>query len=336
MTIATGPVRRGGLTLVQSEDEQRALTFRELGELWLNSHRQIKANTRVGYESQLRLQIGRFIGDCLIDELTVDDMAAFVVAMEQTGYEPYTIRNAYTTATTVLDYGIRLGHLTTNPARLLPGRERPRMVRHPVRILAANEISRLLGNARDPYRTIFAIAVFAGLRSGELSGLQFRDIDLVNRRLHVRRQAQNGQLVPPKTDNAVRTVALLDPMPSILERFRAAHPSVAPEQLLFMDKGKPLRPHRLLYTLRRTARRAGIEQHPDEPPIRLHDLRHTCASIYIAARADVAFIARQLGHATPATTLQIYAHLFDETANIERVRDYVKEQFATLGAGVGW
>jgi integrase len=329
----TARTRRGGLTLVQSGAERRSLVFRELGELWLSSHRQIKANTRVGYESQLRLQIGRFIGDRPIDELNVDDMAAFVVAMEQTGYEPYTIRNAYTTASTVLDYGIRLGHLTTNPARLLPGRERPRMTRHPVRILAPNEISQLLDHASDPYRTIFAIAIFAGLRSGELSGLQWRDIDLVNRRLHVRRQAQNGQLVPPKTDNAVRTVALLDPLPAILEEYRANQPSADPDRLLFIDKGKPLRAHRLLYTLRRTAKRAGIEQHPDEPPIRLHDLRHTCASIMIAARADVAFIARQLGHATPATTLQIYSHLFDEVANIDRVRDYVNGQFAGLSPG---
>jgi len=211
--------------------------------------------------------------------------------MEQTGYEPYTIRNAYTTATTVLDYGIRLGHLTTNPARLLPGRERPRITRRKVRILTASEIGRLLGHSSDPYRTIFAIAVFAGLRSGELSGPQFCDIDLVNRGLHVRRQAQLGQLVPPKTDNAVRTVALLDPLPAILDQFRAGHPSADPERLLFIGKDKPLRPHRLLHTLRRTAKRAGIEQHSDEPPIRLHDLRHTCASIMIAARADVAFIA---------------------------------------------
>ena len=47
----------------------------------------------------------------------------------------------------------------------------------------------------------------------------------------------------------------------------------------------------------------------------------------IAARADVAFVARQLGHATPATTLLIYTHLFDEAANIGRVRDYINGQF---------
>ena len=116
----------------------------------------------------------------------------------------------------------------------------------------------------------------------------------------------------------------------ILERYRASQPPADAGELLFLDKGKPLRAPRLCYQLRRSAKRAGIEQHPDEPPLRFHDLRHTAASIMIAARADIAFVARQLGHATPATTLSIYTHLFDEAANVDRVRDYIKAQFASL------
>jgi integrase len=127
MSIATAPVRHAALRLVPGGTEQHALTFRELGERWLASRRQIKASSRVGYESQLRLQIGRFIGERPIDELTVDEMAEYVIAMEQHGYSPVTIRNAYATATTVLDYAIRRGYLTVNPARLLPVRERPRV-----------------------------------------------------------------------------------------------------------------------------------------------------------------------------------------------------------------
>lgn len=169
MSTATANPRRGELTLVGGRGEE-SLTFRELGELWLSSHRQIKDSTRVSYESQLRLQIGRFIGERSIDELTVDDMAAYVVAMEEHGYTPVTVRNAYTTATTVLDYAIRRGLLTVNPARLLPGRERPRVVRHQVHVLTPHEITGLLAAARDPYRTIIAIAIFAGLRSGKSAG----------------------------------------------------------------------------------------------------------------------------------------------------------------------
>ena len=96
--------------------------------------------------------------------------------------------------------------------------------------------------------------------------------------------------------------------------------------------GQPLLAPRLLYSLRQTAKRANLEPPPDEPRLRFHDLRHSAASIMIASGADISFIARQLGHATPATTLAIYAHLFDEAANIDRVRNYVSTQFVALAA----
>ena len=194
------------------------------------------------------------------------------------------------------------------------------------------EINALLATAPEPWRTIFAVAIFSGLRSGEVRGLQWQDIDLENKRLRVRRQAApDGTFVPPKTHNSVREVALLDPLPEILERFRATHPPVHANSLVFDQKGKPFRGPRLTSKLRIISAQAGIARSLEKAPVRYHDLRHTCASIMIAARADVAFIARQLGHASPATTLNIYAHLFDEVANIDRVRDYVNDQFAGLG-----
>ena len=237
--------------------------------------------------------------------------------------------------TAVLDYAVRYQLITANPARQLPARERPRVIRRPACTLTPNEIGALLAAAREPYRTIFTVAIFAGLRSGEIRGLQWHDIDLANRRLHIRRQAQNGRLVPPKTSSAVRDVALIDPLPNTLERYRARRPPLSGGSLLFLDKGAPLRSPRLCYALRRTAARAGLEQSPEDPLLRFHDLRHTYASILIAARADVAFIARQLGHATPATTLLIYAHLFDEAANLTRVDDYVAHQFGALRVNFG-
>ena len=67
-----------------------------------------------------------------------------------------------------------------------------------------------------------------------------------------------------------------------------------------------------------------------QAPIRFHNLRHTYASLLIAQGVNVAFVSRQLGHATPATPLHIYAHLFDEAANLGRAREYVNGQFANL------
>ena len=85
-------------------------------------------------------------------------------------YGAVTIRFAFTTVKAVLDFGVRQGVVASNQARLLPGRDRPRVSKRKTRPLSPLEISRLLQAAREPYRTIFAIGIFAGLRSGEIRG----------------------------------------------------------------------------------------------------------------------------------------------------------------------
>ena len=64
-----------------------------------------------------------------------------------------------------------------------------------------------------------------------------------------------------------------------------------------------------------------------EPKLRMHDLRHCFASMLIAAGADVVFVARQLGHANPAITLRVYAHLVDSEAQGTRMRDALEARF---------
>jgi integrase len=78
----------------------------------------------------------------------------------------------------------------------------------------------------------------------------------------------------------------------------------------------------------RNVTKRGLEKAADavglnRPGERLHshDLRHTCASMLIREGADVVFVARQLGHANPAITLRVYAHLFDSEAQSARMRE---------------
>jgi integrase len=67
----------------------------------------------------------------------------------------------------------------------------------------------------------------------------------------------------------------------------------------------------------------------DGKPV-LHDCRHTFATLLIAQGLDVVFISRQLGHANPATTLRIYAHLFDKHNHATRMRDALSAGFGAL------
>jgi integrase len=93
--------------------------------------------------------------------------------------------------------------------------------------------------------------------------------------------------------------------------------------------------------LQRNVLRRGLEEpadaaklnRPGQPRLRTHDLRHTFASMLIREGADVVFVARQLGHANPAMTLRVYAHLFDSEAQATRMRDALEARFGVT-AGV--
>jgi hypothetical protein len=75
------------------------------------------------------------------------------------------------------------------------------------------------------------------------------------------------------------------------------------------------------------ANRAGLNN-GTAPKLRFHDLRHTFASLLIAQNANVVFVSRQVGHASVATTLNVYAHLFDGAEHAESTSAKLEASFA--------
>ena len=79
-------------------------------------------------------------------------------------------------------------------------------------------------------------------------------------------------------------------------------------------------------------KRAKLDEGRDSKPV-MHDCRHTFASILIAQGLDVVFISRQLGHSSPATTLGVYAHLFDKANHADGMRQALSARFGALLPG---
>ena len=75
--------------------------------------------------------------------------------------------------------------------------------------------------------------------------------------------------------------------------------------------------------------KAGLDQ-PGEPRLRFHDLRHTFASLLIAEGLNIVYVSRQLGHATPSFTLDVYSHLFDRAEHAKRASRALEAGFASI------
>jgi integrase len=201
------------------------------------------------------------------------------------------------------------------------GAQRPRSQKRTMHTLTKEQALLLLDAARDnPLYALYYLALSTGMRQGELLGLRWCDIDFVQRFVSVQHTMQESggtlKLAPPKTASSRRRIALSAADIVALQTHRQEQ-TIAPDvsSLVFCDtRGGPIRKSNLL---RRSfgplLKRAGLSR------IRFHDLRHTNATLLLAAGTPVKVVSERLGHADTATTMNFYQHVLptmQETASI--------------------
>ncbi len=196
-------------------------------------------------------------------------------------------------------------------------------------VLTPAEIQLLLDAAPAQHRVTVRFLFMTGVRFGELLGLRWSDMDWASSRVIVRRQrsAMTGELTTPKTRAGTRWIDL----PADLLVELKAHRLRTPGDFMFPVDARNWR-SRVWHP---ALRRAGLRS------IRIHDARHTHASMLIAAGADVVAVSRRLGHANPGITLGTYSHAFQRrdapgSESNQRHADFQSAALPTELPGHGW
>jgi len=204
------------------------------------------------------------------------------------------------------------------------------------------EVRQFLDAAKDSvYYALFHTALFTGMRRSELLGLKWADVDLqqvsVSRALH---QLKDGSYIftQPKSEKSKRTIALSPSSVLVLAEHKERQQAVrtmlgetlAKDDLVFSTpQGSPLRPNTITRAWTTLAAKAGVK------PIRLHDARHTHASLMLKQGIHPKIVQERLGHSTISMTLDIYSHVapglqeaaarsFDSLVNPEREKALVE------------
>lgn len=303
------------------------LSFAELQAEWFG-RLSVAERTRDGYERNLRLYLLPRFGLKRAQELTTDDVARLIAELEAQGLAGWSIRGVLTTLSSLCSWAVRRGKMPLNPVHGLERAERPKADAREKRVLDREEIGRLLEASPEVYRPLLTTAVFSGLRLMELLGLRWCDVD--GNELHVRHQlSRSGGLVPLKTKAGKRDVVLMPELTALLKRHRLAARYSQPGDPVFASRvGKPFPFRKVQRGMDAAVAQARFDPGKRQPT--LHDLRHTFASLLIAQGLDVVFIARQLGHKDPATTLSVYADEFDRQRHGEAVRAALSAEFGNL------
>jgi integrase len=302
-------------------------SFEQYAWEWLDQQ-PVRERTREVHSWALREHLIPFFGRRRLDQISVDDVAAFIAAMRRKGLRGSTTLTALRPLSKILAHAARRGAIPVNPCSQLERGERPRLDdQRPKRILSLDEMQTLIACAdSEQYRCLLELLITAGLRIGESLGLAVCDLDRKHSLIRVEYQlGRDGDRTPLKTEESRRAI---DIPPQLMRRLVAlvAQRGVLndPSALVFASRtGSGLERKVAREALKRAVKAAGLTQ----PEPSLHDLRHSHASMLIALDVPVVDVQRRLGHRKPDTTLRVYAHQWKER---EARRSQVGQQLGQL------
>ena len=212
-----------------------------------------------------------------------------------------------------LEAAVEDGKVARNAATLVPRKQRPKVNRSEMSVLADEDFDRFFDAIRgDRLEALFVVAIREGVRQGEILALRWQDVDLERGTITVIRSLHGADTGGPKSKTSHRSVVLFDETVDALRDHRTRQfeerllvgSMWQDGDLVFPNEfGGFQSPQRLRVRLKEILDRAGL------PRIRFHDLRHSAATNWLKGDMHPKVASERLGHASVAITLDLYSHV---------------------------
>lgn len=275
---------------------------------WLARRGDLRASTVASYCGHVTNYLVPLLGNQPLRSLTPADVRALHEQLSAAGVSTALARRIHATLSSALTAAVEDDLLPVNPAQRV---HLPRADRYRPVVWSAEQASRFLAaTAGDPLAGLWRLALVLGLRRGELLGLRWADVDASAGALtvHATRVAVGAQVLegPPKSARGRRVLPLDATTLGVLSQ----HRYVQIDQLqntwslgrhVFADaNGRPLQPGWVSRRFAELVEQAGL------PPIRFHDLRHSSATLGLAAGESLKEVSQRLGHSSIVVTADTY------------------------------
>jgi integrase len=307
-------------------------TFGQFVEKWIDTVTPtLRPKTATNYAQLLRSHAVPLIGRTPLTRLQPSDLVRVYEERRKAGAAPRSILHLHRAIYRCLRHAERWGDVVRNVAALV---DAPKIVRTEMRALNADEARHLLRMGQgDRLEALLILALSTGMRSGELLGLTWRAVDFDRGSVAVVASLQPSpeglRLTEVKTNRSRRVIDIEPRVVAALRRHRAAQEMerrvgsalwIVSDLVFSSELGAPLDGRDLIRKwFRPLLKEAGL------PPIRIHDLRHSYASIALARGVHPKVVQEALGHATIAVTLDLYSHVVPSLQ-----REAAKEMGAAL------
>lgn len=315
------------------------MTLAEWLETWSADYiANVKPSTAFLYKEQIRLYIGPALGNIRLESLSPHTIQHFYnsLTQERDGKRPLSaksVKNIHGILHRALQQAVRIGYLRSNPSEACT---LPRVEKADIRPLDESMQAKFLSAIKGHrHETLFKVALFTGMREGELLGLTWNAINFEKGTIAITQQLRKEQkkggryyISSPKNNKG----RIISPAPFVMQLLKQHRARQAEQRLMLCglwednnlvfpnDTGGFLSYRTVYDCFKRIMAKIG------NPKARFHDLRHTYAVMSLNAGDDIKTVQENLGHHTAAFTLDIYGHVTTQMkqASAQRMERYIK------------
>jgi integrase len=298
--LTRGTLRAPNRTTLEQAAEEW-LRAAEAGVVRTRSGDRYKPSALRGYEQALRHKLLPALGHLRLSAVTRNAVQDLVDGLVADGASASTVRNAVLPLRAIYRRAISRSEVHVNPTE---GLALPAVRARRERVARPGEARALIETLPQEDRAVWATALYAGLRRGELAALRWLDVDFERGLIRVERSWDpKAGPVEPKSRSGRRRVPMARPLKAHLAAHRLLAPG-PPEQLVFGRTGE-----RAMHSDWITRRAQNVWRDAGLEPIGLHECRHTYAAFMIAAGVNAKALSTYIGHSSIMITLDRYGHL---------------------------
>lgn len=256
-------------------------------------------NTQYDYKISYDKHISTNLGHMKLDKIKASDIKLWQSKLAKI-VSPRRVRNIRAVLSGILKDAMADELISKNPLSLVKTIKTEKVEIFPFSI---DEISLILNNSNGQNKNFFALGFFSGLRSGEMVGLKWSDINFFKSEITIRRSRKMGIDGKTKTSASNRTIDILDALlPYLKEQYKLTS---AKDSYVFLNaQGKPLYDIKRIRetSWKKTLKSCSLRYRP------IYHTRHTFATIMLENSEDILWVSNMLGHTDSSITLSKYAH----------------------------
>ncbi|WP_188859918.1 tyrosine-type recombinase/integrase, partial [Oceanobacillus indicireducens] len=306
--------------------------YKDFIDEWLENRKSnVSKNTHETYryiiDAHIKPKLGRFQLDKL-NSLAIDN---FYTELDKQGKSSATIKKVHSIIRASLEYALQYQLIKRNPASVV----KPPAVKHKdIIVWDESEVIQFLDFVKDEWDyVLYHLALYTGMRKGEILGLKWGDIDFINNKIRVMRSYSRTGFSEGKTKNTRRVIDIDESDTEFLikrkKEISKNKLKMGPDYndldlIICRPTGDPVDVRNVNRRFDKFVERSGL------PRIRFHDMRHTHATLMLKMGVPVKVVSERLGHGSIELTLNTYTHLLPSmqfeavqtfNKNMEKIRN---------------